>query len=64
MKKNITLEEALKLMDAYPDEDDFICENIQRSLVGGEYNDNSIELSDYWRECKSIVKEYIFHRYG
>ena len=60
-----TLEEAKSVIEKFPHEDDFVTENLSRWIGGdGEYYDNSIELSDYWRECKSMTSEYLFHKHG
>jgi hypothetical protein len=65
MKKEITLDEAKKVIEDYDSEDDFVYKNL-RVFTGmdGEADDNSIELSDYWRECRDIVNEFLFEKHG
>lgn len=52
---HITYDEALKVFREFPDQDDFVCQNVQHYLYGGEPMDNSIELAQYWSRCKRIV---------
>lgn len=55
--KDPTIEEACAVLIEWPDQDDFVCWNVQHSMYGGEPTDNSIELAQYWRKCKEIVKQ-------
>lgn len=59
-----TLEEVLKIIGKYPTEDDYIMDSYDADLYNGEWRDNSIELSDYYQECSSIYKEYLFNKHG
>ena len=52
-----TVDEACATIIEYPDQDDFVCWNVQYCMYGGEPTDNSIELASYWSKCKAIVTE-------
>jgi hypothetical protein len=60
----ITIEEAIRVIETYPNADSFVCENCQGRLIDGEYDDNSFELADYYNECQSIVSQYLFDKHG
>lgn len=65
MDNKITEQEAIKFIEENPNEDWFIQENYQlRQNRDGDADDNTIGLSDYWRECKSIVGEYLSKKHG
>ena len=51
-----TIEDAIKTLIDYPDKDDFVCWNVKHYMYGGEPTDNSIELAQYWEECRKLVK--------
>ena len=51
----ITMDEAIKTIINYPDNEDFICWKVQYYMYGGEPTDNSFELAQYWDICKSMV---------
>ncbi len=57
--KTPTKEEAIKVIKEWPDQDDFVCRNVQYSMYGGEPTDNSIELASYWGKCHSIINPSI-----
>ena len=50
-----TLEEAQEIISEWPDQDEFVNMNFTQFLTYGEYDDNSIELSQYWSECKKLI---------
>ena len=52
---NPTVEEACATLIKWPDQDDFVCWNVQHSMSGGEPTDNSIELASYWNKCKKLI---------
>lgn len=55
-KDKITLEEAQKVVEQYKYEHEYVCRNIQHFMNNDfEPTDNSIELADYYNECKRIV---------
>ena len=53
--KDPTIEEACAVLIEWPDQDDFVCRNVQYYMYGGDPTDNSIELAQYWNKCKKIV---------
>jgi hypothetical protein len=57
MGKNIPLEDAEKVINEFPDKDDFINCNVQmkQTSVNGDFSDNSFDLADYWEQCSQIV---------
>jgi hypothetical protein len=52
---DITVEEAIQTMINYPCKEDFILWKVKHSMNGGELTDNSIELAQYWEQCRKIV---------
>lgn len=63
--KNITLDEAKKVIEDYYNEEDFITSHVRGwTGIDGEYNDNSIELCDYYRNCKAIVDDFLATKHG
>lgn len=57
MKKEIVIEDALKVIKNFPDEDDFIQHYYSmRYCPYLGMDDNSIELAAYHRRCKIIVE--------
>lgn len=62
---NIKLEEAIRVIEDFPNEDGFVTENYHAHMgMHNEYCDNSIELSDYYRKCKEIVNDYLIQKHG
>ena len=55
--KEPTIEEACAIIIEWPDQDDFICWNVQHFMYEGEADDNSIELSEYWIKCKKLINQ-------
>ena len=54
--KKPTLKEAKDIIKEYPNPDDFVCRNVSYFMTGGESDDNSIELEQYWFECNRLSK--------
>lgn len=59
MKKEATFEIAKKVIDEFPEEEHYIQAHFQQFLTFGEYDDNSIELSDYWNKCKVVFDKQL-----
>lgn len=57
MKKEISIEEAKKIIAEYPDEDTYVQAHYQQYLRNGEHYDNTCDTSNYWNRCNKIVKE-------
>jgi len=56
MDKKISTEEAVNIIKEWGvDCDNFVAMNCKQSMVSGDPNDNSIELSEYFSECLKIV---------
>lgn len=55
----ITYEEASLIVDCYKTEHAFIKEHYQMWFVDSEMKDNSIQLANRFRKCKSIVETKI-----
>lgn len=58
MAKEVTLEEAMKVINEYPSIDSFVSENCQAHAgMHNEYYDNSVELAEYYSKCEKIVNQ-------
>lgn len=57
MKREITLEEATKVITEFPDIDDYVQAHYQQFLTNGEHNDNTIDSANYWNKCKRMTRE-------
>lgn len=56
MNIDVDLKEAIKVIEEWGiNEDDFIAHKVKYSLTGGEPNDNSIELGEYFEKCLKII---------
>ena len=55
----ITIEEATAFIEEWPDQDEYVNSNYVMFMRYGEADDNSIELFDYWKECKYIVEKTV-----
>lgn len=55
--KEITIEEAKKVIEDYPFEDNYVQAKFEQFLNWGEYDDNTVESSNYWNQCNKIVKK-------
>lgn len=56
-EKEISLESAKKLIDDFPNEDEYIRSRFINGVDGyGEYWDNTIETSNYWNAAKKIAE--------
>ena len=56
MIRIITIEEAERVINEWPDQDEYVNANYRMFLDrGGEANDNSCELAYYWSDCKRII---------
>lgn len=53
--KELDYETAKKVMDEFPEEDDYVQTHYNQFLTNGEHNDNTVETSNYWNKCKKIV---------
>ena len=53
--KNPSKAAAIEVIKEWPDQDDFICRNVRQFMNGGEPDDNSIQLAQYWSACKRIA---------
>lgn len=56
MPKEITLEEAISVINDYPDVELFIEAKFSQYMSYGEYSDNSVELHNHWHNCKKIIE--------
>ena len=56
MMKPTSIEEAQKVIEEFPDVDEFVNANFRIFLSRyGDADDNSIELAYYWKECKRLL---------
>jgi len=56
MKKEISDNEAVKVIEEWGvDCDNFVAHKCKQFMTGGEPNDNSIELGDYFLGCLRVV---------
>jgi hypothetical protein len=56
--EHITNEEAIKTIEDYPCQDDFINRHLSQWLQMGEYCDNSIEMASLWTYCKQVYNNH------
>ena len=55
-KRDIAIEKAKKIIEQYPDKNDYVCKYIVRSYDhNNNPTDNSIELDEFWEDCKRII---------
>jgi len=55
--KHITLQEAKETIELYPTLELYVDSNIQTIEINGYYDDNSIELREYWKLCEKVLSE-------
>lgn len=56
--KEITLKEAKEVIELYGNVDNFIDSHFRQYLSGmNEYNDNSMDLANYYYKCEKILNE-------
>lgn len=56
--KEITLKEAKEVIELYQNVDNFIDSHFRQWLSGhNEYNDNSMDLANYYHKCEKILNE-------
>ena len=54
--KELDYETAKKVIDEFPEEDDYVQVHYQQFLRNGEHDDNTIDTSNYWNLCKKRVE--------
>lgn len=55
-KRDIAIEKAKKIIEQYPDKNDYVCKYIVRSYDhNNNPTDDSIELDEFWEDCKRII---------
>ena len=52
---NDILQQAKKVIEEYPDQNEYVNQHYIFGAVNGEYDDNSIECATYWQSCKDLV---------